>query len=53
MNIQLARRAIRHYSSDMVPKTTNRHNQRTWMRSVISLGDRWLLAKPMQKMAAP
>jgi len=49
MNTQLARRAIRLYSCDLVPQSTNRHNQRAWLRSVAMLGDKWLLAKPVQK----
>lgn len=43
-NMTLARRAVRLYNNTMVPKTTNRHNQRSWLRSVHMLGDRWLLA---------
>ena len=41
----LARRAVRLYNNDMVPKYINRANQRAWLRSVRFLGDRWLLAK--------
>jgi hypothetical protein len=26
---------------------TQRHNQRQWVKSVRQLGDRWLLAKPL------
>jgi len=49
MNIQLARRAIRLYSCDLAPKSVNRHNQRSWLRMVSLLGDKWLIAKPVQK----
>lgn len=49
MSIQLARRAIRLYSYDLAPKSVNRHNQRSWLRMVALLGDKWLLAKPVQK----
>lgn len=27
----------------------DRHNQRAWVRSVRFLGDKWLLAKPVQR----
>lgn len=48
-NLTLARRAVRLYSNDLVPKATNRFNQRAWLRSVTWLGDRWLLANPIKK----
>lgn len=47
--MKLARRAIQLFSNDWVPKSTNRHNQRHWIASIRSLGDRWLLAKPINK----
>lgn len=49
MNMQLARRAIRLYSCDLAPKSVNRHNQKSWLRMVALLGDKWLIAKPVQK----
>lgn len=49
MNIQLAKRAIRLYSCDLAPKSVNRHNQRPWLRMVSLLGDKWLIAKPVQR----
>ena len=30
-------------------RLTNRHNQRQWIRSIRFLGDKWLLAKPINK----
>lgn len=50
--LQLARRAIRLYSCDMATKSINRHNQRQWLRSVALLGDKWLLATPINREAA-
>jgi len=44
---QLRRKARKIYNNDMVPEHINRHNQRKWVRSVLQLGDRWLIAKPM------
>jgi len=49
MNIQLARRAVRLYSYDLAPLHINKANRRAWLRSVQLLGDKWLLAKPIQK----
>ena len=49
MSTQLARRAIRLYSYDLAPKSVNRHNQRSWLRMVQLLGDKWLIAKPASK----
>ena len=51
MNIQLARRAVRLYSYKLAPLHINKANRRAWLRSVAMLGDKWLLAKPMQKEA--
>ena len=43
-NMNQARRAVRLYSNPLVSKATNRFNQRSWLRSVRMLGDRWHLA---------
>jgi len=50
--LSLAKRAVRLYSCDLVPKAINRANQRAWLRSVQMLGDKWLLAKPQEKVSA-
>jgi len=42
--IQLARHAIRLWPG-------HKHNQRAWLRSVLMLGDRWLLAVPVSRRA--
>jgi hypothetical protein len=47
--LSLAKRAVRLYSCDLVP---NRANQRAWLRAVQLLGDKWLLAKPQEKVSA-
>lgn len=49
MSIQLARRAVRLYSAPWATLSTNKFNRRSWLRSVHSLGDKWLLAVPMTK----
>ena len=38
------------YNNDMVPEHTNRHNQRQWVRAVMRLGDKWLIAKPIKRI---
>ena len=48
--MKLARQAIRLYSNPYAPKRINRHNQRAWLRSVQFLGDKWLLAKKVQRV---
>lgn len=47
--ITLMRRAIRNWSSPMVPRHINRSNQRKWLQAVERLGDAWLLAKPVER----
>lgn len=49
--LSLARRAVKLYRCDLVPKAINRANQRAWLRAVQMLGDRWLLAKPQEKVS--
>ena len=41
------RRAIRLYSNDLAPLHINKHNRRSWLRSVDMLGNKWLLAVPI------
>lgn len=42
MNTNMLRRVRKMFSSDMVPISTNRRNQREWVRAVRRLGDRWI-----------
>jgi hypothetical protein len=44
MSTSMLARVRKHFNSDLVPQSTNRHNQRAWIRSIRLLGDRWLLA---------
>ena len=48
---QLKRRAVRIFRQFEVPKHVQRHYQQQWLRCVESLGERWLLARPVQKGA--
>ena len=48
--MQLLRTAIRLYRNPLAPKRTQRHNQRAWLRSIQFLGDRWLLARKVERI---
>lgn len=48
MKTTILARVRRHFNSDLVPASTNRHNARQWVRSVRMLGDKWLLAQPLR-----
>lgn len=47
------RQLIRHsktlFNSNMVPVDINRANRKKWVRMVLWLGDRWLLANPIAR----
>jgi len=47
---ELMRRARTMWNSPLVPTSVNRHNQRAWVRSVLRLGDKWLLAQPIRRV---
>ena len=49
MNVKLLRMARRLWGVGDVPAEINRRNQLMWARSVHHLGDKWLLAKYVQK----
>ena len=49
MNITLLTRARKHFVHDLAPTHTSRHNMRQWVRSVRLLGDKWLIAKPLER----
>jgi len=49
MNTQRIRQAIRLWKTPGVPKHTQRHNQRAWLRMVNLLGEKWLFAKPVTR----
>jgi hypothetical protein len=46
MNTEALSMARRLFQVDGVPSHTQRHNMRSWVRSVRFLGDNWLIAKP-------
>ena len=47
---QLRRKARQLYNNKLVPQEVNQYNQRKWVRSVLQLGDKWLIAKQMQRI---
>lgn len=49
MNTTLLTKARRLWALPDVPASTARHNMRTWARAVRRLGDRWLLAKQIER----
>jgi hypothetical protein len=50
MQVARIRQAIRLWKTPGVPKHTQRHNQRQWLRMVELLGDKWLLHAPVNKL---
>lgn len=49
MNIKLLKMARRLWSVDYVSRKLNRRNQLAWARAAHRLGDKWLLAKYVQR----
>lgn len=48
---QLVKHALKLWNVPHVPKEINRANARKWIASVERLGDRWLLAKKVERIA--
>ena len=48
MNTHILSMARRLFQVEGVPVRTQRHNIRGWVRSVRHLGDKWLIANPME-----
>lgn len=49
MNTRMLRRARELFSTPYIPKEHNRSYQRQWIRQIRNLGDRWLLARPVER----
>lgn len=49
MSRHLVRKAVALFRSEHAPRSVRRHNARMWLRSVHHLGDKWLLAKPIER----
>ena len=48
MNTTRLKQARRLFHNDHTPPSTARHNIRQWVRSLRNLGDKWLLARPVE-----
>ncbi len=49
MNIRMLSHVRVLWNSPHVPQSINRANQRKWIQSVRRLGDKWLLAKHIER----
>ncbi len=49
MNVRMLRHVRKLWNVAYMPREINRANQRKWVRSVRVLGDRWLLAKHIER----
>jgi hypothetical protein len=49
MNVQQLKRVRRLYNTVDIPRELNRANQRKWVTAVRMLGDKWLLAQPVER----
>ena len=49
MNTEALKKVRKLFNVDYVPAHQNRHNQRACVRSVRSLGDKWLLSKQVER----
>lgn len=49
MNTRMLRRARQLFNSSWVPPEHNRSYQRQWIRQIRNLGDKWLLAKSVER----
>jgi hypothetical protein len=47
---KLLRHARTLWNTPWIPEHIRRHNRKAWVRSVLFLGDKWLLAKPVERM---
>lgn len=49
MNTKMLTKARQLFCVEYLPQEINRANQRKWIRSIRFLGDKWLLAKPIER----
>jgi hypothetical protein len=43
------RMAVRNWNSEYVSREVNKANRRAWLRAVAMLGDKWVLAQPVER----
>lgn len=53
MKIKLLATARKLWTVSYIPREINRRNQLKWARSVHMLGDKWLLARFVEKRTTP
>lgn len=51
MNTKMLSKARELFCVEYMPREINRANQRKWVRSIRLLGDKWLLAKQIERKA--
>jgi hypothetical protein len=49
MNTKMLKHVRTLFNTEGVDRRINRHNQRQWVKSIRHLGDKWLLATPVQR----
>jgi hypothetical protein len=49
MNTRMLKHVRQLWNAPFVPQETNRANQRKWVQSVRRLGDKWLLARHIER----
>lgn len=49
MNVRMLKHVRQLWNVPFVPQSINRANQRKWIQSVRRLGDKWLLAKHIER----
>ena len=47
---KLKRHAVKLWANPYAPRHIVRHNRRAWLRSVLRLGDKWLLAQQVRRI---
>lgn len=50
---ELRQRARKLFNNPEAPDHVNQHNQRQWVRSVLRLGDKWLVHKQIERRESP
>lgn len=45
----LKEKAKKNWTSDLVPEALNEINRQKWIEAVLKLGEKWILARPVQR----
>jgi hypothetical protein len=49
MNTNALKHVRKMWNNPLAPANINRANQRKWVQAIRKLGDRWLLAQPIER----